>query len=328
MRISPTVVATLTLLWLAADIQAASAPPNPIKAITVRRAESNPLIDATSSPSRAVTQNINGPSVIKVPSWIEQPLGKYYMYFASHNGRYIRLAFANALEGPWTIHEPGTLHVDNAPGFHGHIASPDVHVDDENRQIRMYFHGIAIDEQGKRGQRTGVALSADGLIFEARDVRLGPYYFRVFRWQGWYFAIAKKGDSGYGMLFRSRDGLTPFEEGGKHFRMMRHGAVTIRNGHLLVFYSRAKDAPERIVVATMPLTGDWQQWRESEAIDVIAPERDYEGASHPIEASRYGSATGVRQLRDPCIFEEDGRTYLFYSIAGESGIAMAELEMR
>jgi hypothetical protein len=32
-------------------------------------------------------------------------------------------------------------------------------------------------------------------------------------------------------------------------------------------------------------------------------------------------------LRDPCIFQEEGKTYLFYSIAGEMGIAMAELEI-
>jgi hypothetical protein len=31
------------------------------------------------------------------------------------------------------------------------------------------------------------------------------------------------------------------------------------------------------------------------------------------------------QLRDPAIHCEDGRTWLLYSIAGEAGIAMAEL---
>jgi hypothetical protein len=31
------------------------------------------------------------------------------------------------------------------------------------------------------------------------------------------------------------------------------------------------------------------------------------------------------QLRDPAIFEENGRIYLFYAVAGESGIAIAEL---
>jgi hypothetical protein len=30
-------------------------------------------------------------------------------------------------------------------------------------------------------------------------------------------------------------------------------------------------------------------------------------------------------LRDPAIFEEHGRTWLLYAIAGESGLALAEL---
>ncbi|NET62179.1 MAG: hypothetical protein F6K47_40550, partial [Symploca sp. SIO2E6] len=32
--------------------------------------------------------NINGPSLIRVPEWIENPLGRYYLYFAHHQGKY------------------------------------------------------------------------------------------------------------------------------------------------------------------------------------------------------------------------------------------------
>jgi hypothetical protein len=31
-------------------------------------------------------------------------------------------------------------------------------------------------------------------------------------------------------------------------------------------------------------------------------------------------------MRDPAIFQEGGRTYLLYSVAGESGIAITEIE--
>ena len=55
--------------------------------------------------------NINGPSVIRVPDWVQQPLGRYYLYFSHHKGTYIRLAYANALTGPWKIHSPGVLDV-------------------------------------------------------------------------------------------------------------------------------------------------------------------------------------------------------------------------
>jgi hypothetical protein len=297
-----------------------SAPGNAVRAINVRRCATNPLIVSESSAS--LGENINGPSVIRVPSWIKTPLGKYYMYFAHHGGKYIRLAYADALQGPWRIYEPGTLSLDQAKAFRGHIASPDVHVDAQRQELRMYFHGPT---QG--GQKTGVATSKDGLSFVASDVILGDFYFRVFQWKEYYYAIAKDGNTGWGRLYRCEDGITPFESRGRFIRMIRHAAVLTKGDQLLVFYSRKGDAPERIVVATVTLTDDWQEWKESEPIDVIRPEKDYEGIAYPNKPSDYGAATKVRQLRDPCIFQEDGRTYLFYTVAGEMGIAMAEIEI-
>ena len=35
----------------------------------------------------------------------------------------------------------------------------------------------------------------------------------------------------------------------------------------------------------------------------------------------------MRQLRDPALLEDDGRVFLFYAVAGEMGIALAELEL-
>lgn len=67
----------------------------------VRRFGTNPLITSASSPT--LGDNINGPSVIRVPSWLHEPLGRYYMYFAHHSGTCIRLAYADDLEGPWSI---------------------------------------------------------------------------------------------------------------------------------------------------------------------------------------------------------------------------------
>ena len=58
--------------------------------------------------------NIAGPSLNRVPDWVEAPLGRYYLYFADHRGTYIRLAYADTLRGPWTTHEPGTLQLDQS----------------------------------------------------------------------------------------------------------------------------------------------------------------------------------------------------------------------
>ena len=131
--------------------------------------------------------NINGPSLIRVPEWLDEPLGRYYLYFADHKGGYIRLAFADALTGPWRVYTPGTLTlqashfaterpdpaaVSDAKRAEGawtverdhlrpHIASPDVHVDHDRREIRMYYHGML--DNGE--QRTRVAVSGDGIAF-------------------------------------------------------------------------------------------------------------------------------------------------------------------
>jgi len=245
------------------------------------------------------------------------------MYFADHGGQYIRLAYADALEGPWQIYDPGTLRLSQAKAFESHIASPDVHVDNEKKEIRMYFHG-RLKEEPKR-QWTGVALSEDGLNFDASETILGPYYFRVFQWQGFYYAMAK--GRGWGQVLRSPDGLTAFESGDNFIQRMRHAAVMIKDNHLIVFYSRKRDAPERILASTFELTDDWKKWKESGPLEVIRPEKGYEGANFRVEESRSGKAINVCQLRDPCIFEEEGKTYLFYSISGEMGIAMAELNI-
>jgi hypothetical protein len=296
-------------------------PENQIKQIKARRYSANPLITARSS--KTLGNNINGPSVMQVPSWIKDPLGKYYMYFAHHSGKFIRLAYADSLGGPWTVYEPGTLKLEEASAFRGHIASPDVHVDEEQRQIRMYFHGPARD---RGGQWTGIASSTNGLYFKASDEILGKFYFRVWQWDGVWYALAKNGNEGWGELYRSENGLTGFESRGNFLRWVRHSAVLIRGHHLLIFYSRKGDAPERIVVATADLRPDWREWQPSEAMVVLRPEADYEGIEYPIKPSQYGPATKVNQLRDPCIYEEDDQVHLFYTIAGEMGIAIAEIE--
>ena len=126
---------------------------------------------------------------------IENPLGQYYL-LRRPKGKYIRLAYANDLLGPWTIHIPGSLHlresrfpVDRrslhlrlligqtragapvAERTHDahleasttHIASPDVHVCNEAQQIVMYFHGLEDYDY----QCTRVAVSHNGINFEA-----------------------------------------------------------------------------------------------------------------------------------------------------------------
>ncbi len=269
--------------------------------------------------------NINGPSLIRVPAWLEAPLGRYYLYFAHHDGRYIRLAYADDVAGPWTMHEAGVLPL-AASGFAGHIASPDVHVDEAHRRIRMYFHG-ADEPSGVAGshQFTRVAVSPDGLHFVAAPEPLGRPYLRAFDWRGQTYGLGMPG-----VLYRSRDGLTEFEEGPKLFSSrMRHSALKRDGGTLSVFYTNVGDAPESILVSTIDLAPDWRAWKETDPVLLLQPQLPYEGAGLPVMPSVRGLVhEPVCQLRDPAIFREGDRTYLLYAVAGEHGIAIAELTER
>jgi len=42
--------------------------------------------------SRELGHNINGPSLIEVPDYVKNKLGRYYLYFADHKGQEIKMA--------------------------------------------------------------------------------------------------------------------------------------------------------------------------------------------------------------------------------------------
>ena len=300
----------------------------PAPAVNIRRFETNPIIHPGMPGLEGDRgQNINGPSLIKVPDWLPDPLGKYYLYFAHHGGKYIRLAYADELAGPWTVYEPGTLRLEQTP-CRGHIASPDVHILDDEEQLRMYFHG-PVDESWKSeifGQCSFIAHSSDGINFESGSKPFGIFYYRVFRYGGHYYAVGKNG-SDNSMLSRSADGVSRFEDGSRFLPGSRHSAVRIVGDTLELYYSTVRQAPERIYRSTIDLAQDWMNWLPQNEVEILRPETDYEGADKPLEESSYGRVMGeVNQLRDPGIYEEDGRTYLLYSVAGEYGLGIAELE--
>ena len=283
------------------------------------RFSANPLIHAGMDPR--IGTNINGPSLIRVPDWVADPLGRYYLYFAHHQGTFIRMAYAENVRGPWTVYRGGVLRLEETCCRH-HIASPDVHVLTERRRIVLYFHGVT-----PGAQLSFRASSADGLHFDADFVALGPSYFRVFRHAGAWFAIARVPDlSGGGVLLRSPDGGGGFERGPTVLPRMRHAAVVKQGATLQVFYSRVADRPERIVASSLRLTGDWRRWQDSAPVAVLRPELPYEGGGLPLRPSQSGAVhEPVNELRDPAIFQEAGTTYLLYSGAGESSICGAEL---
>ncbi|WP_372753502.1 hypothetical protein [Mariniflexile sp.] len=283
------------------------------------RSKSNPIIYPNMAGLEGdLGKNINGPSVIKVPKWVENPLGNYYMYFADHHGKYIRLAYADNPVGPWTIYKSGTLQLSNTAAV-GHIASPDVIVDEDSKTIRMYFHGKIPNSSQ---QKSFVSSSKDGLNFIASKTVLGPSYFRVFEYNRNKYALS------FGTFFKYMGEDQLYKKGINILPKARHTAVVVVGDNLVVFYTQKGDAPERILKTVVNMSeGDFDSWKASDPVEILKPEMDYEGANLPIQASESGFARErVHQLRDPAILIDKKDVYLYYSVAGEAGIAVAKLK--
>ncbi|NBC10986.1 MAG: hypothetical protein GVY24_04520 [Planctomycetes bacterium] len=294
--------------------------------LRLERLPGNPIINPQTPGYDATTlgDNINGPSLIRAPDWLPDALGRYYLYFAHHQGTHVRLAYADDLAGPWTIHGPGTLTLDQTP-FAAHIASPDLHVDHDQRRLRMYYHGCGgVETPWGIEQPTMLAFSADGLHWRTNTELLGESYFRVLTvGDGWTYAVAKGG-----RLYRSADGITGFTMRSRRLDYSaRHWAVRVGADRIDWFYSRWGDQPEHLLHAITPLPADWEQWRVQDRYSLLRPEHAWEGADQPIAVSLPGSVhEPVHELRDPAYFrDDDGREYLLYTTAGESGIALARL---
>lgn len=206
-----------------------------------------------------------------------------------------------------------------------HIASPDVHIDHEEERLLMYYHGCCgpFEVDGIHfPQATCVAISTDGIKFDSLDEPLGTSYFRVFEYENEYYAIANDGH-----LYQSSNPVSGWKREQELFPRNRHFAVRFKAPETLqIFLTRRGDCPERIMVSTMDLTSHYSHWGPTEPETVLKPELDYEGANEPLEESGPGAVfEKVRQFRDPMIYEEGDRTYLFYAIGGEHGIAGAEI---
>ena len=279
------------------------------------RLPQNPIIWAGQHP--AVGNNVNGPSLVRVPDWVPHPLGQYYLYFSHHIGTSIRLAVADDIVGPWRVHDAGALGLEQS-GFDGHIASPDAVVLDECKEIRLYFHGCF--KPGRRRQFTRLAVSQNGLDFSVRPEILGPPYWRIFHYRDFWYALAMPG-----RMFRSKNGLSNFELGPDLLDFnTRHSAVMLNGNELLVFYSKWGDCPERIQMRAIALGGDWRSWKAGSESEVLRPENEWEGSRCPLHPSRIGAANGPEhQLRDPCLYREGIELFLLYACAGESGIGIA-----
>ena len=210
-----TILVLLLFLWVVPFPGTAAERP-----LVDQRSPHNPLITPDSGP---IGDNINGPTVIRAPDWLPDLGGRYLMYFAHHNGKALRLAVAPTPEGPWALHSHQVLPIKalRGSGFSGHIASPDIIIDNRNRHIIVFFHAPARWDRAyetklrtKFSQLTGVAVSANGVDFElAADQALAFSYFRHFVWRGQLYGLTARA-----LVFRGHatswpQGMSPLKNG-------------------------------------------------------------------------------------------------------------------
>ena len=274
--------------------------------------------------------NINGPCCIKAPSWISNPLGRYLLYFSSHSGSHIYVCYADQLDGNWSVYPSGVLSLDEFNDAYDHIASPDILIDEKNKRLIMYFH--ARSHTHGREQWSFAASSSDGVNFAPLvDSPIAPFYLKTFSYRNSIYGITKGGN-----LWRSLDGISPFEQLGNPYSpdlandmwhndpgCIRHVGLLRMETILHIVFSRIGDKPEHILYSKMDLSSsNPYNWSFSNTVSLVYPETIDEGVNIPPIISTSGpSLSDENALRDPHLLLDEDKLYLFYSIRGESGIA-------
>jgi len=280
-------------------------------------------------------KNINGPTCIKVPSWCKNKIAKYYLYFAHHSGKNIRMSYSDDLHGKWTNWKGGVLGLDDMNDAHHHLASPEIYINNNEQLIYLYFH--APSHSKNKEQWTFLALSHDGIHFDkVIDRPLAPFYMRVFNYSGYIYGMVKGGD-----IWKSKDGISDFKSVVNPFDSsklnniwhdyigaIRHVGLYRKKNILHVFFSRIGDKPERIIHTSINLDKNLDKdWRIGNFSEVIKPDEDYEGAKLIMKESTAGAAHYPENaLRDPYLMRDSNLFYLFYSVAGEQGIAFSQFK--
>ena len=158
--------------------------------------------------------NINGPSLIRIPDWIAPQdradiAARYYLYFGDHAGDYIRMAWAENITGPWHLHQIGSnvstgnrgvldngnRDIDVGNGIvieENHLASPDVHVDNANQRIIMYFHSGSSTFYGGNGG----SIAQNVVLEQCQDANENQHWRKV-SVGGGSFRLEKRNSPGF-----------------------------------------------------------------------------------------------------------------------------------
>lgn len=276
--------------------------------------------------------NICNPCLVKVPDWCKNKLADYYLFYADHKGKFIKLAYSNNLFSKWKIKKGGVIHIRQFNDAINHIASPEIYIDSKKKEVILFTHSHS---KSQVGQWTYISKSKDALNFEVvNNIPIAPFYFRMFQYNEYYYALTKGG-----ALWKSKNFSQKFSQCQNLFYRdksndklhnydgaVRHLCVIIESNSLIVFYTKIGDKPEKIYFSKLNLKLDEKKWFFKKEFELMRPEKNFEGKDIKLTKSMPGDTLKPENaLRDPHVLKILNNYFLTYCVKGEFGIAIAEL---
>lgn len=277
-------------------------------------------------------ENINGPTVIKQNlKFLGYPVSFYILYFADHHGDYIKLAVSKTPTGPFLRIRFWGLHLVWSPlqDRKNHSASPEVFEIGKRRYLLTHSPSRNLGKQV-----TYVSRLYLGLICLRTKTTILPSYTRLFFRNGKTYAVTIGGeifsvnptDWSCSRIPLEKSMALTYESPDCPI-MIRHCHVVEHLGEFIMFFSRTGDAPERILASILNFDSA-ESAVLGRPLTVLRPKENFEGANLPITPSKKGKAkTREHALRDPYVLLGEQETYLYYSVAGEKGVAVSVIEL-
>jgi hypothetical protein len=185
------------------------------------------------------TEQLIHPTIIETEGRIENPLGKYYMYYAPHKHIATSMAYSDSLDGPWKEYTKN-------PVIEGPSA-PDIRWIEEKKLFYMWGH--------KKNSQTELWTSKDGIQFEYHSVSV------------------KASEIGTRNATYSRCYEYPLKKYGSRYIMLYSGFIEGENKNIrCVWLAHSKDAINWTQLKTPliePIEGDgndlygpaWIRWK-------------------------------------------------------------------
>jgi hypothetical protein len=262
------------------------------------------------------------PCVVKAKDHLANAPGKYSMYYAPHDAPGgICLAYADALEGPWTEYSANPIISRSWPPYYDvtHVSSPHAMWREDEAKLFLYFHG--------ENDTTRLASSRDGIHFEYEGVAVSTAmydgiseasYARVFPCR-----VPGK-DANYVLLFMGNNQGTrriyaAWSQDGKTFQAQRKPLISPPPGTGVTQVGGPWYFPHEgrniVIFHGDVTTPDLKHLTTNLYLADVGP--DFQSEEHlGLFYDRRNAGENNARVSDPCLIADGNQYSLFMSIGG------------